>query len=202
MEQAEIYSGIFLTAGCDEAGRGCVSGPVFAGAVIFPVGYNNPRINDSKKLPEELRNELAVEIKKNAVSYGIGFASVEEIDSINILNASFLAMHRAISFLDPQPEYLLIDGNRFRQYTDLPYSCIIGGDSKILSIAAASVLAKTARDDYMKNLHMDFPVYGWNRNKGYPTLFHANAIREYGRSPHHRKSFCIKGQLKIKFETI
>ncbi len=200
MESADLHTGIVLTAGCDEAGRGCVAGPVYAGAVILPPGYVNSRINDSKKLSEVVRNKVSEEIKNDAVAYGIGVASVEEIDSLNILNASFLAMHRAISCLDPQPEFLLIDGNRFLRYMNMPHSCIIGGDARIASIAAASIIAKTARDDYMKNIHKIFPVYGWDSNKGYPTLLHANAIRRFGRSPYHRKSFSIRGQLRIQFE--
>ncbi|EPR68317.1 ribonuclease HII [Cyclobacterium qasimii] len=178
-----------LEAGCDEVGRGCLSGPVTAAAVILPADYANEWINDSKKLTKGNRERLTEEIKTNALAWAIGSATVEEIDEINILNASFLAMNRAIDALKVKPEFLLIDGNRFNPVYDIPYECIIKGDGKYASIAAASILAKTYRDELMANLAIEYPAYGWERNVGYPTKIHRLGIKEFGASPHHRKSF-------------
>ncbi|MEZ5172840.1 MAG: ribonuclease HII [Bacteroidia bacterium] len=176
-------------AGVDEAGRGCLAGPVVAAAVILKPDYRSNVLNDSKKLNEKTRNQLREEIIQNCLAWAVGIASVEEIDKINILNASFLAMHRAIAQLNMQPKHLLIDGNRFKPYEGIPHNCIIGGDGKYLSIAAASVLAKTTRDSLMKELHAEFPAYGWDVNKGYGTLQHRESIRLQGANIHHRKSF-------------
>jgi ribonuclease HII len=178
-----------IEAGCDEAGRGPLAGSVFAAAVILPKDYHNEKINDSKKLTAKQRYVLRDEIEKNALAFAIAAVSTQEIDEINILNASILAMHRAISGLKITPEVLLIDGNKFKNYKDIPYHCIVKGDSKYLAIAAASILAKTYRDDYMTELSKDFPQYGWDKNAGYPTKQHFSAIREHGITAHHRKSF-------------
>lgn len=186
-------------AGCDEAGRGCLAGPVFAAAVILRSDFENNMLNDSKKLSEKARDELKEIIEKEAVSWAVASVSPEEIDEINILNASFLAMHRALDKLQKRPEFLLIDGNRFNKYRDIDHKCIVGGDGKYLSIAAASILAKTYRDAYMKAQHSVFPNYGWNTNKGYPTIAHKMAIQEYGLTPLHRKSFNYNLQLKMEF---
>ncbi len=189
-----------VEAGCDEAGRGCLSGPVYAAAVILPGKYKNPRLNDSKQVPEPLRYILREEIEKNAVDWAVGVATVEEIDEINILHASFLAMHRAIEGLKHIPAHLIIDGNRFNPYPGIPHSCVIGGDGLYLSIAAASILAKTYRDDFMKNLHHEFPHYCWETNKGYATLAHREAIKKYGATRWHRKSFNLfDEQLELEF---
>lgn len=190
----------YREAGCDEAGRGCLAGPVFAAAVILPKNYRNKWLNDSKKLSDKDRYELRPEIENKALAYAVAQVSHTEIDEINILNASFLAMHRAVEQLQPLPEFLLIDGNRFKPYPGIPHQCIIKGDGKFLSIAAASVLAKTYRDDYMKTLDSAFPQYGWAQNMGYPTLSHRAAIREFGSSPHHRMSFrLLPEQLELDF---
>jgi ribonuclease HII len=178
-----------IEAGCDEAGRGCLAGPVYAAAVIFPKKFKNELIDDSKKLNAADRKLLRVIIEKEALSWAIGVATVEEIDEINILNASFLAMHRAIDNLKITPQSLLIDGNRFNKYKKIPHTCIIEGDGKYLSIAAASILAKTYRDDYMEELHGQFPIYDWLKNKAYATRSHREAIIKYGVTDHHRKSF-------------
>lgn len=178
-----------LEAGCDEAGRGCLAGPVYAAAVILPDHFNHPLLHDSKKLSEKKRNILREVIEAEALAWAVGICSPEEIDEINILNASFLAMHKAIDQLDQIPERLLIDGNRFKKYKETEHHCIIKGDGKYRSIAAASVLAKTHRDEYMQNIHLDFPQYGWKNNAGYPTKMHRNAIAETGPCIHHRKSF-------------
>jgi len=178
-----------IEAGCDEAGRGCLAGPVVAAAVILPPKFKNEVLNDSKKLTEKKRYALREVIEKEALAWAIGIVSPEEIDKINILNASFLAMHRAIDQLKVKPEQLLIDGNRFDPYNNTPHHCIVKGDGKYLSIAAASVLAKTYRDDIMLKMHVDFPVYEWENNKGYPTKKHRLAIREHGITTHHRKTF-------------
>ena len=183
------YQDILIEAGCDEAGRGCFAGPVFAAAVILPKNFCHPLLNDSKKLTEEERNELRPIIEKEAVSYAVSFVDNNEIDTINILKASFKAMHLAIDQLKQQPELLLIDGNRFTAYSKIPHHCIIKGDGEYASIAAASILAKTYRDEYMQQLHEEFPVYHWKSNKGYGTLLHRNAIAEYGLCKYHRKSF-------------
>lgn len=178
-----------IEAGCDEAGRGCLAGPVFAAAVILPSDFENDVLNDSKKLTDKQRYELRPVIEKQAVAFAVGIVDHLEIDQINILNASFLAMHRAIESLKIKPEYLLIDGNRFNPFPGIPHVCIVKGDGKYLPIAAASVLAKTYRDDFMDALHNQYPEYGWINNKGYPTLHHRKAVREIGISPFHRKSF-------------
>lgn len=176
-------------AGCDEAGRGCLAGPVFAAAVILPDGYTNELLNDSKQLSEKKRDALRPIIERDALAWAVGIVTAEEIDKINILNASFLAMHRAIDGLKIKPEHLLIDGNRFKPYKDIPHTCIVKGDGKMMSIAAASILAKTHRDEFMKKIHAEFPQYAWNVNKGYPTKAHRAAIAEHGVSPYHRVSF-------------
>jgi len=178
-----------IEAGCDEAGRGCLAGPVVAAAVILPPEFKNLILDDSKKLSEKKRYLLKDIIEKEALAWAVGVVSPMEIDKINILNASFLAMHRAIDQLKVSPEQLLIDGNRFNSYNNTPHHCIIKGDGKYLAIAAASVLAKTYRDDLMLALHEKYPIYDWNSNKGYPTKKHRLAIREYGITPHHRKTF-------------
>lgn len=178
-----------IEAGCDEAGRGCLAGPVFAAAVILPEGYCNELLNDSKKLTEHRRDELRTIIERDALAWAVGVVTAEEIDHINILNASFLAMHRAVDALTVHPEHLLIDGNRFKPYHDTPHTCIVKGDGKMMSIAAASILAKTHRDEFMARIHEEFPQYAWNINKGYPTKVHRAAISQYGPSPYHRKSF-------------
>lgn len=178
-----------IEAGCDEAGRGCLAGPVFAAAVILPKDFYHPLLNDSKQLTENQRDVLRIVVEKEALAWSVAMVSPSEIDEINILQASFLAMHRAIATLSLLPESLLIDGNRFKKYADLPHHCIVKGDAKFAAIAAASVLAKTWRDEYMKNLATQFPQYGWDANKGYPTQAHRQAIREFGETPYHRQSF-------------
>jgi ribonuclease HII len=187
-----------IEAGCDEAGRGCYAGPVFAAAVILPKRFTHPFLNDSKKLTVEQRNELRPLIEKQAICYAVAFVDNDEIDTINILKASFKAMHLAIAQLTQQPQMLLIDGNRFTPYPNIPHQCIIQGDGIYASIAAASVLAKTYRDEYMQQLHSEFPVYHWKNNKGYGTLAHRNAINEHGLSKYHRKSWrFIEEQLEL-----
>ncbi|MBQ8422894.1 MAG: ribonuclease HII [Coprobacter sp.] len=178
-----------IEAGCDEAGRGCLAGAVYAAAVILPPDFKNELLNDSKQLTEHQRYELRPIIEREAVAWAVGIVSPEEIDRINILKASFLAMHRAIEALSTTPEALLIDGNRFTPYPGIPHSCEIKGDGRYMSIAAASVLAKTYRDDYMMQLHAQCPQYRWDENKGYPTRAHRDAIREFGPTPYHRKTF-------------
>jgi len=178
-----------LEAGCDEAGRGCLAGPVFAAAVIFPKDYQNEKLNDSKKLSKTERNALREIVENEALAWAVASVSETEIDKINILNASILAMHRAIEKLNIQPEFLLIDGNRFKRYQDLPHQTVVKGDGKYLSIAGASVLAKTYRDDYMSKIHNEFPDFGWQTNQGYPTKKHYEALAKYGVTPHHRKTF-------------
>lgn len=185
------YQYEFLEAGCDEAGRGCLAGPVFAAAVILPEGFVLEGLNDSKQLTHAQRDLLRPIIEKEALAWAVASCDHEEIDKINILNASFLAMHRAIEQLQTQPKYLVIDGNRFKAYPQIPHSCIVKGDGKYLNIAAASILAKTHRDEYMTNLHMDFPEYNWQKNKGYPTIAHRKAVLEIGLSPFHRKTFNV-----------
>ncbi|MBP9873038.1 MAG: ribonuclease HII [Haliscomenobacter sp.] len=178
-----------IEAGCDEAGRGCLAGPVFAAAVILPEGFQHPLLRDSKKMTAPMREEANALIREIAVSWATGYADPEEIDRINILNASFLAMHRAISQLALVPESLLIDGNRFKPFREIPFHCIVKGDGIYASIAAASILAKTGRDEYMRDQSRHFPHYGWDQNKGYPTEAHREAIRQLGPSPLHRMSF-------------
>ena len=179
----------FREAGCDEAGRGCLAGPVVAAAVILPQDFGNELLNDSKQLTERQRNELRSIIETEAVAWAVTFVSPEEIDRINILQASILAMHRAVAQLAVQPEFLLIDGNRFNPYPGIPHKCIIKGDATYMSIAAASILAKTHRDEYMYKIARDYPAYRWDRNKGYPTRDHRAAIAAHGTTPHHRLSF-------------
>lgn len=186
------FSTDHIEAGCDEAGRGSLSGPVFAAAVILPDGFQHPLLNDSKQMKKSDRDILRSIIEKTAIAYSVQMSSVEEIDRINILNASFKAMHAAIGYLQVRPELLLIDGNRFPPYFGIPHQCIIKGDGKYTSIAAASVLAKTYRDEYMDRLAVDFPEYNWIRNKGYGTLEHRNKIKEFGSCLHHRKSFKVR----------
>ncbi|GAB1450947.1 ribonuclease HII [Draconibacterium sp.] len=178
-----------LEAGCDEAGRGCLAGPVFAAAVILPPDFENDILNDSKILTEKQRHNLRPIIEKEALAWAVVAVSNEEIDEVNILNASFLAMNRAVKHLKIQPEHLLIDGNRFRTQSEIPFTCMIKGDGRFLSIAAASVLAKTYRDDFMLKIHAEFPDYNWQQNKGYPTKKHRDAIREFGVTRYHRKTF-------------
>lgn len=195
------YNENLIEAGCDEAGRGCLAGSVYAAAVILPKDYRNDALNDSKRLSASRRYKLREEIMRDAVAWAVGVVTPSEIDEINILNASILAMHRAVDQLSVRPQALIIDGNRFRPYQDLPYTTIVKGDGKYQSIAAASILAKTFRDDYMKELHEQYPFYGWNRNAGYPTREHREAIRAHGITPYHRKTFNLlgDGQLELEF---
>jgi ribonuclease HII len=178
-----------IEAGCDEAGRGCLAGPVFAAAVILPRNFSSDVLNDSKQLSEKQRYNLRDLILKEATAWAVGICDQHEIDKINILNASILAMHKALKQLSVQPQHILVDGNRFKPYGKIPHTCFVKGDGRFMSIAAASVLAKTYRDDYMMKIHADFPHYGWNRNKGYPTVKHREAIVAFGISEHHRKTF-------------
>lgn len=186
------FSPLQIEAGVDEAGRGCLAGPVVAAAVILPKNYTHSLLNDSKKLSATQRDQLAIEIRRDAVAWAVAEASQAEIDEINILQASFLAMHRAIAQLKTTPELLLIDGNRFKMYENIAHHCIVKGDSLYLAIAAASVLAKTHRDEVMHQLAQQFPVYGWEKNAGYPTKMHRKGIEKYGLSPHHRLTFKVK----------
>lgn len=184
-----------VEAGCDEAGRGCLAGPVFAAAVIFPSDYHNPLLNDSKKLSEKKRMALRPIIESEALAYAVASVSAAEIDQINIHQASYLAMHKALDLLSINPGYLIIDGNKFVPYGEMPYSCIVKGDGKFLSIAAASILAKTYRDEYMDNLADQFPDYKWKQNKGYPTIHHRNTVLDLGLTDHHRKTFRVSRPL-------
>ncbi len=186
------YQNLHPEAGCDEAGRGCLAGPVFAAAVIFPPDYKNKFLNDSKQLSLQKRLQMRQEIERDAIAYAIATSTVEEIDSLNILNASIKAMHKALDALSLKPCFIVIDGNRFHAYGSIPHKTIVGGDGKFLSIAAASILAKTARDTLMENLHAQFPEYNWAKNKGYGTAEHRKAILHYGQTAHHRKSFVLK----------
>lgn len=186
------YSDHFIEAGCDEAGRGCLAGPVFAAAVILPKDYFNPNLNDSKKLSEGQRNGLRKIIERDAIAWAVAAVDHEEIDKINILNASIQAMHKALALLKSEPELILVDGNRFKSFRDIPSHCIVKGDGLYLSIAAASVLAKTHRDQYMAELHERYPLYSWDRNKGYPTIQHCRAILTHGFSPFHRRTFAVQ----------
>lgn len=193
------FSGLTLEAGTDEAGRGCLSGPVVAAAVILPKEFTHPFLNDSKQLSEKKREELRPFIEENALAFGVSFVWQEEVDEINVLQASITGMHRSIEMLKIQPEFIIIDGNKFKDYKDIPHQTIVKGDAKYLSIAAASVLAKTYRDEYMAKIHKEFPMYNWQKNKGYPTKEHRNAIREYGATEYHRKTFkLLPEQLKLK----
>ena len=183
------YSGFTLEAGTDEAGRGCLSGPVVAAAVILPTDFSHPFLNDSKQLSEKKRDELRPIIEKNALAFGVSFVWQQEVDKINVLQASITGMHRSIEMLQTKPEFIIVDGNKFRDYKDIPHKAIVKGDAKYLSIAAASVLAKTYRDEYMGKIHQEFPMYNWVKNKGYPTKEHRNGIREFGATKYHRKTF-------------
>ena len=204
-----------IEAGCDEAGRGCLAGSVYAAAVIFPEDYQNEELNDSKQLTDRKRHELRAIIERDAIAWAVGIVTPEEIDKINILNASFLAMHRALDQLKVRPEAIIVDGNRFRPYVDrsrtavdavqnapspLPHTCIVKGDGKYLSIAAASILAKTYRDDYMDELAEQYPQYDWKSNKGYPTRKHRDAIRQYGITPYHRRSYNLLGTQELSLD--
>ena len=190
-----------IEAGCDEAGRGCLAGAVYAAAVILPPDFHNEQLNDSKQLTERRRYALREVIEREALAWAVGVVTPEEIDRINILNASFLAMHRALDQLQIRPQHLLIDGNRFNPDRDLPHTTVVKGDGKYLSIAAASILAKTYRDDYMHRLAEEYPLYDWHQNKGYPTRKHRDAIARYGATPYHRQSFNLlgDGQLSLPF---
>lgn len=201
MLKSHFYEGL-VEAGCDEAGRGCLAGSVYAAAVILPPDYQNDELNDSKQLTEKRRYALRDVVMRDAVAWAVGVVTPEEIDKINILNASILAMHRALDQLKVRPEAVIVDGNRFKPYQGLPYSTIVKGDGKYLSIAAASILAKTFRDDYMNALAAEYPQYDWLSNKGYPTRKHREAIRQYGITPYHRKSYRLlgDGQLMLQFE--
>lgn len=200
MLASHFYEGK-VEAGCDEAGRGCLAGSVYAAAVILPENYQNDLLNDSKQLTEKRRYQLREIIQHDAVAWAVGIVTPEEIDKINILNASILAMHRALDQLKVRPEAIIVDGNRFKKYQDLPHTTIVKGDGKYLSIAAASILAKTYRDDYMNQLAEEYPQYDWLSNKGYPTKKHRDAIRQYGITPYHRKSYNLlgDGQLSLDF---
>ena len=189
-----------VEAGCDEAGRGCLAGSVYAAAVIFPENYQNEDLNDSKQLTDKRRKLLREIIERDAVAWAVGIVTPEEIDRINILNASILAMHRALDQLKVRPEAVIVDGNRFKPYQKLPHTTIVKGDGKYLSIAAASILAKTYRDDYMDALAEEYPQYDWLSNKGYPTKKHRDAIRQYGMTPYHRKSFNLMGDGQLSFD--
>lgn len=194
-----IYNASGLTeAGCDEAGRGCLAGSVYAAAVILPPDYRNDGLNDSKQLSARRRYALRQEIERDAVAWAIGVVTPEEIDRINILNASILAMHRALDGLRTRPQFIIVDGNRFKPYGDIPARTIVKGDGKYLSIAAASILAKTYRDDYMSQLHEEYPHYGWNRNAGYPTREHREGIRRHGTTLYHRRSFNLLGDGQLE----
>ena len=188
-----------LECGCDEVGRGCIAGPVFAAAVILPYNYQNEEINDSKQLSAAKRDQMRTIIERDALAWAVGQVSEKEIDKINILQASFLAMTRAVQQLTLKPQLLLIDGNRFVNRTDIPYKTVVKGDATYLSIAAASILAKFYRDELMERLHEEYPMYGWKDNKGYPTPYHQEAVLKYGNSPYHRRSFQLKRQLRLEF---
>ena len=200
MLKSHFYEGK-IEAGCDEAGRGCLAGSVYAAAVILPDGYQNELLNDSKQLTEKKRYQLREIIEHDAVAWAVGIVTPEEIDKINILNASILAMHRALDQLKVRPEAVIVDGNRFKKYQDLPHTTIVKGDGKYLAIAAASILAKTYRDDYMNELAKEYPQYDWLSNKGYPTKKHREAIKQFGITPYHRKSYNLlgDGQLSLDF---
>jgi ribonuclease HII len=199
MLQSHFYEGL-VEAGCDEAGRGCLAGAVYAAAVILPPDYRNELLNDSKQLTERRRYQLRTEIERDAVAWAVGVVEPGEIDRINILNASILAMHRALDQLKVRPEAVIVDGNRFRPYQDLPFTTIVKGDGKYLSIAAASILAKTYRDDYMLALAEEYPGYGWQQNKGYPTRQHRLAIRQQGPTPYHRMSYNLLGSVELSLD--
>ena len=194
---SQVKCGV-LEAGCDEAGRGCLAGPVYAAAVILPFNYSNKWLDDSKKISEKVRNELRLEIESVAVSWAVGICSPREIEKINILHASILAMHKALDLLKIEPVHIAVDGNRFKPYKTIKHQTVVKGDGKYLNIAAASILAKTHRDECMQALHQEFPVYDWNKNKGYPTKEHRKAIKEFGIAKYHRKTFkLLPVQLKL-----
>ena len=199
MLKSHYYEGL-IEAGCDEAGRGCLAGSVYAAAVILPSDYQNEVLNDSKKLTAKKRYALREEIERDAIAWAVGIVTPEEIDKVNILNASFLAMHRALDQLQVRPEAVIVDGNRFKPYQDLPSTTIVKGDGKYLSIAAASILAKTYRDDYMLSLAEEYPQYDWQSNMGYPTKKHRQAILEHGITPYHRKSYNLLGDGQLSFD--
>ena len=199
MLKSHYYESL-IEAGCDEAGRGCLAGSVYAAAVILPPDYQNELLNDSKKLTAKKRYALREEIERDAIGWAVGIVTPEEIDKINILNASFLAMHRALDQLQVRPEAVIVDGNRFKPYQDLPSTTIVKGDGKYLSIAAASILAKTYRDDYMLSLAEEYPQYDWKSNMGYPTKKHRKAILEHGITPYHRKSYNLLGDGQLSFD--
>ena len=199
MLEGHYFDGL-VEAGCDEAGRGCLAGSVYAAAVILPPGYDNPDLNDSKKLTAARRNALRRQIERDALAWAVGIVTPEEIDSINILRASFLAMHRALDQLAVRPQAVIVDGNRFVPYQNLPYATIVKGDGKYQAIAAASILAKTYRDDYMDALAEEYPFYDWKSNKGYPTKAHREGIRQHGISPYHRKSYNLLGGGQLFFD--
>lgn len=199
MLKSHYYESL-IEAGCDEAGRGCLAGSVYAAAVILPPDYQNELLNDSKKLTAKKRYALREEIERDAIAWAVGIVTPEDIDKINILNASFLAMHRALDQLKVRPEAVIVDGNRFKPYQDLPSTTIVKGDGKYLSIAAASILAKTYRDDYMLSLAEEYPQYDWQSNMGYPTKKHRQAIREHGITPYHRKSYNLLGDGQLSFD--
>ena len=199
MLKSHYYDNL-VEAGCDEAGRGCLAGSVYAAAVILPPDYENDLLNDSKKLTAKKRYALREVIQRDALAWAVGIVTPEEIDKINILSASFLAMHRALDQLSLRPEAVIVDGNRFKPYQDLPFTTIVKGDGKYLSIAAASVLAKTYRDDYMLNLAKEYPQYDWQSNMGYPTKKHRQAIRDHGITPYHRKSYNLLGDGQLSFD--
>ena len=199
MLKSHYYENL-IEAGCDEAGRGCLAGSVYAAAVILPRDYDNPLLNDSKQLSPRLRYQLRGQIQQDALAWAVGIVTAEEIDRINILKASLLAMHRALDLLKVRPEAIIADGNRFAPYHDLPYTTIVKGDGKYQAIAAASILAKTYRDDYMEQLHEEYPMYDWKSNKGYPTRKHREGIRRFGICPYHRKSYhLLDGELSLEF---
>lgn len=189
------HSGVYPEAGCDEAGRGCIAGPVVAAAVVFPEGYINHYINDSKQISVKKREELRTQIMHDALAWAVAFVDHDVIDQINILNASILAMHKALQMLSTKPAFIIVDGNRFKPFNNISYSTIIKGDGKYISIAAASILAKTERDHYMDSLSKIHPQYGWSKNKGYPTREHQLAVNKFGQSPFHRKTFHLKNQI-------
>ncbi len=193
------YTTKLIEAGCDEAGRGCLAGPVFAAAVILPKNYQNELLDDSKKLNHNRREKLRTQILNDAIAWAVAEVDNEKIDEINILNASILAMQLAVAKLTTKPQFLLIDGNRFKQYKDIPHETIVKGDGKYLSIAAASILAKTFRDDFMEKIHQEFPHYNWRKNKGYPVKKHRQGIAEFGITPYHRLSFRLNEQIKIPY---
>lgn len=194
------YSSVALEAGTDEAGRGCLSGPVVAAAVILPEDFKHELLNDSKQISEKKRKELRPFIEEKALAFGVAFIDQEEVDELNVLQASITGMHRSIELLETQPEFIIVDGNKFKPYKNIPHQTIVKGDAKFMSIAAASVLAKTYRDEYMEKIHQEYPQYNWKKNKGYPTKEHRNAIKEFGITKYHRKTFkLLPEQLKLEF---